>query len=200
MALILVYEPTDDVVTLAEVKEHLRIDTNDHDAVLRSYLRAARQLLDGVEGWLGRALAPQTYDLKLSGFPRCIRLPLPPLIEVISITYLDSNGDSQTLSTSVYTVVNQGYDVSYIEETINQNWPTTYDVAQAVTVRYRCGYVDGGSPEDVIVPEPIKEAIKLMVGHWYENREQTSMSRAAMRDIPLGADEVLSTYKVWSFA
>ena len=100
-------------VSLAELKAEARLDGEDStdDARLAGCLRAAVDRLDGAEGLLGKALITQTWELLLPSFP-ChggrIDLPLPPLQEVISVTYTDPAGDEQTLATDRYQVVGIG--------------------------------------------------------------------------------------------
>jgi hypothetical protein len=75
----------------------------------------------------------------LDYFQDCVELKNFPLIDITQIQYVDSAGDTQTLSTDVYTVDADStpgrFYLSY-----NQSWPTTRSTPKAVTVSYRAGY------------------------------------------------------------
>jgi uncharacterized phiE125 gp8 family phage protein len=153
--------PTVNPVTLAETKAHLRVDGSDDDTRIAAIIAAATQHFDGWDGTLGRALVTQTWDLKLDFFPRRVWLPLPPLQSVTSVTYQDLDGATQTLASSAYRVVNQGNDQSFLEEEEDEDWPSTNDERDAVTVRFVAGYASE-------VPQPIKHAILFRVQALYD--------------------------------
>jgi len=95
-----------------------------------------------------------------------IDVPVPPLQSVSSITYLDNNGDSQTLAASKYDV-DASSEPGRIAPAFGETWPDTRDVNNAVTVTFIAGYTTAA-----LVPDTIKHAIKMITGHWYENREE----------------------------
>ena len=156
-------EPTSEPVTLTEAKAHCRIDTTADDTLVSSLITAARLWC---ESRLGQQIMPATYRCKIDAFTsHVVELPYPPLTAVSSITYVDSSGSTQTLSSAMYTTDTDskpGRVFSVYAET----WPTTRDQLQAITITYTAGYAS-----ESVVPQPIKQAILLLVGHWYENRE-----------------------------
>lgn len=176
----LVTPPPAEAVTLDEQKAHMRVDHADDDALIEALISAARQHVDGADGWLGRALVQQTWDMNMNGFPLLasegrIVLPLAPLISVDEITYRDPDGGTQALAPAAYQVVDGGSQRSFIALEPNQAWPGTDDRYDAVTVRFTAGYAPSGdSPPDYAanVPFPIKAALMIMVADMYENREQ----------------------------
>lgn len=199
MALELVTAPSGSIVAMSDIYDPLRVDLLDSpaepvDATLITALRdAAEAYLDGHAGIMGRALLTQTWDLKLHYLPAVITLPLPPLQSVTSITYLDTEGASQTLAASVYQVVDNGNSPSQIVEAYNQDYPSTRDQAQAVTVRFVAGY---GAAADV--PDPIKVAIKLLVSQWYDRRESVVVGKT-VAELPFAVKALLGPYRVHSF-
>jgi uncharacterized phiE125 gp8 family phage protein len=60
----------------------------------------------------------------------------------------------------------------------------------AVEIQYVAGYGSAATS----VPEGIRQAILLAVGHWYENREQSTAK--AMQELPLGARHLLAAYDI----
>lgn len=174
----LITPPAVEPISLAEARMHLKLtatgspETHPEDALVRSLITAVRLHLDGQAGRLGRCLVPQTWEYQLDTFPRNeIRLPLPPLIGVLSIKYDDPDAVEQTISASDYTV--DGDDAmgpAWIIPLASVGWPTTLVSVNTVRIRFTAGY-PGGSPEDGSgVPEPIRQAMLLMLGHLYEHR------------------------------
>ena len=161
-------QPTEEPVTLADMKTHLRVDNNNDDALIVGLIAAAREWCEGIQG---RAYFTQTMTVSLDSFVDCLDMPRPPLQSISSITYVDSNGDTQTLSSTYYTVDTRS-EPGRVYLAYDQTWPTHRDVRHAITITAVCGY-------DSIdkVPDRIKAAIKLLAAHWYENREAvTSIS------------------------
>ncbi|MEM6847594.1 MAG: head-tail connector protein, partial [Pseudomonadota bacterium] len=108
MALILTSGPAVLPLTLAEAKDHLRVAHSDEDTLITRLIETATQHVDGLDGILGRACITQTWTLTLDAFPSVIILPLPPCQSVAAITYIDTNGASQTLAVSRYQVTGIG--------------------------------------------------------------------------------------------
>lgn len=157
--------PATEPVTLAEAKSHLRVDVTDDDTLITELIKAARQI---VESNTGRSLITQTWRLTLDAFPRnneAIQLEKPPLVSVQSVTYVDTNGTTQTLATSDYIV-----DTSHIQGEValayDKTWPETRPQRNAVLVNYTAGYGAASA-----VPEVLKAAIKLRLGDLFANRE-----------------------------
>ncbi len=194
MSLKLITAPTVEPITLQETKDHLRVDGTTDDALISALILAARQHLDGRDGWLGRALMAQTWDYTLDEFPPgdFIRLPLAPVQSVTSISYTDTDGASQTFSSASYALgadldwqprVNLGYGLT---------WASTRGVPDAVTVRFVAGYANANA-----VPAPIKAALLLTVGHLYENREAIAETGrgVTLTELPMGVDSLLFPYR-----
>lgn len=193
MALVLVTGPTQEPLTLEEAKLHLRVDHTDDDAYIAMLIITARNM---VENHTGRALLTQTWDYTLSDFPRrgFITLPLAPLQSVTSITYYDTAGAGTVYGTSNYQVdaygapgrVALGYGLS---------WPsTTLRTANGVVIRFVAGYASTGA-----VPQDIKHAMLLIIGHFYENREDTTTASVGNKAIERGVDALLTPYWVKGF-
>lgn len=173
--------PTAEPVTLAEAKAHCRIDMTADDTLVGSLIVAAREW---VESRLGQQLMPATWRLKLDCFPAWeMELPRPPLTAVSSIGYVDSAGSTQTLSSTLYRVDTDSLP-SRVTPAYGQVWPATRGQTHDVTVTYTAGYASASA-----VPQTIKQAILLLVSHWYENREASGETK--LQDIPLGVESLL---------
>ena len=173
-------KPTADVVTMTEAHAQLRVDTfgsppvSPEDTKIASLLTAIVESLDAGTGWLGRALAPQTWKLGLCDFPATswvpIRLPFPPFIEVVSVEYTQTDGTLVTLvqDTDFRVLVADGQAV--LVPPYNGAWPTdARDDYDSVRITFRCGYVEG-SPEVAAVPEQIKNYILASLTDQFDSR------------------------------
>lgn len=197
-----IIEPTLEPLTLAEVKEHLRVDHDDEDNVIAIYIRAAREFLEGPLGFLGRALVTQSWRLTLDSFPTtitdaAIRIPLPPLQSITQIAYDDSAGVEQIIDAADYYVDNQS-EPGWVVPSGSLAWPTPIDAINSVRVDFVCGYLgtSNDSPSVVLanIPFNIKAGMLLMIGNMYENREDNVVGVISTR-LPNGAEYLLRRHK-----
>lgn len=133
------------------------------DELIAGYIVAAREY---VEQYLARPLITQTWRYTLDTFPpdsvNYIEIPRSPLISVSSITYVDDDGNTQTLATSVYSV-DADSKPGAVRLKYDQEWPDTRDQPNAVTINFTAGY--GAAPANV--PASTKQAMKLLIGLWH---------------------------------
>jgi uncharacterized phiE125 gp8 family phage protein len=186
--------PASDPLSLAEARAHLRITSTAEDGLLAGYILAAREF---VENATHRKLITQTLDYTLDdGWPCVIargyyrsriELPVQPVASVSSITYVDSGGSSQTLAADQYVVRTDG-PVPFIEPAYGVSWPSVRCQSAAITVRFIAG-------TDVAeVPNPLMQAMRLLVAHANENREAIASS-GVFTEVPLGVEAFLSPYR-----
>lgn len=178
--------PLTDPVTLAEAKAQCRVDHTDDDTMLALLISAATAHLDGYTGTLGRALVTQTWRQDFPCFSAIMRIPLRPVASITSVTYYDADNAEQTLVNTVYGLFADGLG-AYVSPLPDQTYPSTYGRRDAVSVTYVAGVAD------TAVPTPIKQAILLMVGHWYANRE--AVSEGSMSEVPMAVDALLRPYR-----
>lgn len=172
MNLYLITAPTEDVISLEEAKAQLRETATNHDDMIAALIDAAVSQIDPAGGgWLGRALRPQTWELRGDGFPwYSIELPYPPLISVDSVKYDDGDGVEQTLIEGVgFRVIGLGgRNRAEIAPIYNGYWPSSVRCdSESVRIRFTAGYPisSGDSPSVDALPQPIKQAVLLMVKH-----------------------------------
>lgn len=172
--------PTAALVTLAQVKAHLRLDgINDFDALLTDHLASAIGELDGYAGTLGRALAEQTWILYLDGFPRsAIGLPLPPLLGVDSIVYVDADGAEQTLATDQYQVL--AGERAEVRPAHGLSWPSARVAPRAVAITFRCGWAapEGDEPWPSKL-QPVISAVLLKVEELFSGADPIRQANIA---------------------
>lgn len=172
-------------LSLDEAKAHLNIDHSDDDVLVLALIDAAVSHLDGYSGIMGRALLTQTWKINAKCFESCMRLPVGNLLSVTSVKYYDASNVQQTLASTVYGAYS---DTSgpYIALKYNQSWPSVYTREDAVEITWTAGY----GPAATDIPPAIVHAIRMMIGHWYANRETTS--EVVTTEIPFAATALLS--------
>jgi uncharacterized phiE125 gp8 family phage protein len=194
MALSLVTPVTAEPLTLDEAKAQCKVEVTTDDDLFLGLIAAARQFC---EAFTHRALPPQTWDLGLcGGFPcGAIEVPRPPVTAIVSVTYVDGNGITQTLTptTQYVTILPAGPMAmpARIMPAYGVAWPTTRCIDNAVTVRFTAGYTSDTNP----TPDAMKLAMKMLIGHWYANREAVVLSGLS-QTVSLAAESLLWPYKV----
>ena len=169
---VLIEPPLEEVISLQDCKTALGISTSDQDLLLQNAIWAAVDNLDAANGSMNRALREQTWELQLRSFndrrsgvrpfnnPMAIPLPYPPLLQVISVKYLDVNGTDQTLAAGTgYRVLGLGAPLERqaIAPPFQGAWPVTRVDDASVRIRFNCGY-----DEDInVMPRQLKSAVCL---------------------------------------
>ena len=217
LALVQTAAPSEEPVSLAEIKHHVKQDLTDDDGLLEGLGMTARVW---IENYTQRQLLLAQWRLSLDRFPRFegtaghntdyefppfwpslvywaygpIRLPRPPLYSVDSITYDDIYGVSQTLDPSQYRIDMDG-EPARVHPAYGLFWPAIRPQSNSVRVTYR-----SGSQWAAGVPRPIKLAILLLVGHWYVHREEVAEGNVQTDSIPMGVKDLVSPYVCqWEF-
>jgi uncharacterized phiE125 gp8 family phage protein len=191
MSLVIDTEPAVEPVDLAEAKEHLRVDEPDDDSLITNLIVAARKYAEIVTS---RALIDQVWLYTLDAFPAGeIHLPRPPLQDVTTFRYRLESGTWSSLVEGTDYVVDTSSEPGRVVLAPNATWPTdTLYPGGAVELEYPCGYGAAGTD----VPGPIRQAMLLMIGHWYENRESVVVGQST-NIVPLSCDALLWPYRIW---
>jgi uncharacterized phiE125 gp8 family phage protein len=209
VALTLVTGATDEPIRLDEAKLHVRrTDIEDDDEYFDTFLIPAVRAR--AEQQTGRQLLTATWDWVLDRFPcdatEALIVPKAPLQHVSSISYIDSDGATQTWSSSNYlvdapgavTVATDVYKVlgttvtrGRITPAYGLTWPTTRSQMNAVTIRFLAGY---GTASDV--PYQLKRAMLLDLGTLFENREDMVVGQGyVISPFPYGAESIYRAFK-----
>lgn len=168
MKTVLVTGPTKKPLDIMNVKDQLRIDYDDDSE--ETYLeRLIATATERVENLCGRKLITQTWKAYYDDWPFEDRFEIPfgQLQSITHLKYTDTDDSTSTWSTTNYKVDTYD-DPGHLVLGYNKSWPTvTLQVANPIEIQFVCGY--GDDEEDV--PEQLRHAMKLLVTHWYENRE-----------------------------
>lgn len=186
--------PTQEPVSLEQAKLQCRVSISEDDTLILGYISAAREHLEtvtrkqfltatwvmGLEdfpcGWSSRYVGSYRHG----GWQSYIELPRSPLQQVLTpdplpaVTYTDSNGDAQTLSSDVYGI-DTLHEPGRLYLKSGQSWPSTYNVPNAVQVTFKAGWT---TPDRV--PATLRQVILLLVASMYENREATAEKALSM--------------------
>ena len=189
MTITVVEAPAAEPVDLDDLKAHLGVTIDDDDALIATKIRAARIRLERLAGI---AMVEQTLLLTLDGFPAgYFPLPRPPLVEVVSITYVDPLLATQALPAEAFIVRGVGA-TGYLAPV--GRWPRTDLLPGAVEIIFKAGY--GTTAESV--PEPLREAVRQLAAHLYENREPVAVGNI-VNELPHGIEDLIADYRVWGF-
>lgn len=176
-------------LSVADAKRQLRIDSDDTslDEHVSQLVAAAHR---HVENALGFPIMRQTRRTSLYGFP-CGLLWLGGGVNltVVSVKYYDTDGVQQTMTGSEY-IVDAVSRPAYVMAAPLKTWPVAQTRPGAVEVEWQAGWVN---PSDV--PEDILHAMKLLIGHWDQNREAVVVGSISTA-IDMAVDALLFPHRV----
>lgn len=155
--------PALEPVSVAEAKAHLRIDGEDDDAYLTAAIVSARV---HVEALTRRMLIEQSWRVYFDSWPRkrIVTISVAPLIGVETVTVYDADGEPVVVDPDDYVA-----DTIACPGRLILLSPVPATVGRAVNgieIDVTAGY--GASSVDV--PSPLRQAIMMLVAHWYEHR------------------------------
>jgi uncharacterized phiE125 gp8 family phage protein len=162
-------------VSLTAAKAHLRVSSNAHDTLIQTYLTAARRRC---EAYTNRVLINGSFVLTFDGAFPCDAIVFPvgvANVANVSISYIDTEGESQTLEANTVTVAQRSDDFPLIVP--NTSFPSTRYQPNAVTVAFDSG--------DQSVDFMLKAGILLFTSHLYHNRESVIVGTIAA-ELPQG--------------
>ncbi len=170
MALLLTSGPALEPVSLIEAKAHLRIDHGDEDDLISSLITAARIHL---EARLGLAFVSQQWLLVLDEWPRGaeLSLPLSPVQSIDGLSLYDEEGGASLIAPEFYALdalsqparlIWRGHAVRPVP---GRSW-------NGIEISLTAGF--GAAADDV--PQPLRQAVLLLVAHWYEHRQPVGLA------------------------
>ena len=163
------------------------------DDLLNSLIESARQY---AEDYQRRAYVTQTWELWLDAFPaqNYIKLPLPPLQSITSVKYYDTSDTEATFSSDDY-FTDIKSEPGWAVLNTGESWPsTTLRPANGVCVEFVAGYGIASA-----VPKKVKQAMLLLIGAWYEQREAITTTGLNINVVPLAVEALLWQDRVFGF-
>jgi uncharacterized phiE125 gp8 family phage protein len=153
------------------------------------FLELIQSAREHAEAHTGARLIPAAVEMTFRCFGDLQRLTQAPVQSVTAIEYLDIDGNLQTLGTDVYEFVNVSADVlrPRIRLAFNQTWPAVRRAEDAVRVSATVGYT--------VVPKPIIRAMLLLIGQWYDNRQDYVIERGVFAQLPNTVASLLANFR-----
>ncbi|MEM7301914.1 MAG: head-tail connector protein [Pseudomonadota bacterium] len=187
---VLITAPDSPIVNLGDLKAWCRADYADDDSLLTALEVAAVSRMDGWSGILGRCLLTQTWRVDRAGWPsdRAQELPFPD-VGSVTVKYFDTDNVEQVVSSSNYELL-EGVSGGFIRFLPTFDSPAiNSDRSDAVRIEVTAGYGDASA-----VPAPLVTAIKMLVAHWYENREAVVVGSAST-EVPMTVAALIAPYR-----
>lgn len=186
MSLDLIAGPAVEPVSLADAKTHLRVDTTAEDAFIASLIITSRL---HIEAALGLALITQRWLWRLDRWPagEAAAFPLRPVLSVDAVRIHPASGAAATLAPSSFMIDGSGNPARLVPKA---PLPAPGLPANGIEIEITAGF--GATPAHV--PAPIRQALLLLVAHWYENREPV-VAGGAPAPVPTMASELLLPYR-----
>lgn len=178
--------PAAEPLSLVKAKAHLRVsvDTTHEDDGISDSIAAARAHVERVTG---TRLYTQTLTLRCDCWADLARFPTAP-IQSVTVSYVDGDGATQTLSASVYEARLYGLEPGLILA-YGQSWPTIR-VGSLITVAAVAGYgVEAAQPPDIM------HALKLIVGDLFAFRETAVDGAASALPSAANIEALLSAHR-----
>lgn len=220
MSLVLVTAPLKTPITIQQAKDQARVPHTLDDQIITEMVKGATEYLENI---MARSFIETEWDLFLDNFPgqgrlfavshinvtqaqdlsvidterntRAIRPTRSRLISVTHLKFTDPDGVLTTLVEGTDFLVDTALEPGRIVEVLTKPWPATQDIPNAVNLRFKAGY----GVEDSSVPFDIKQLLKMLVAHYYENREAW-VADGAMIEVPMAVKAILASQKVYTFA
>jgi uncharacterized phiE125 gp8 family phage protein len=188
MATFLTRPPAVEPVTLAEAKAHLRIDGAEEDGLLGRLIAAAR---GHVEGRTRRVLIEQGWRMSLDAWPPrggAVRLAPAPLISVEAVTVYDADGLPRVLDAADYTV-----DAASVPGRLKVGAAGARPARaiNGIEIDLTAGYGTDGAA----VPADLRQAVLMLVAHWFEHREAARIGAVAA-PVAMGVEMLLAPFRV----
>lgn len=185
-------------IPIADVRTQLRIEHTSEDSVIERSFGAAMEFFE--EETL-RAVTPNRYELRLDDWPcQAVILERAPVREIEAITYLPRDGGpAEELDPATYYVAARRDGLSEVR--VDGGWPHSIGLASRpgnVVVRFVAGYDSrGGTDSDPAfkLPRKYEQALILLTGHWFENREETA--ERDTKEIKVGARAIMRQARIF---
>jgi uncharacterized phiE125 gp8 family phage protein len=188
MPLVLTAGPAVEPVSLAEAKAHLRVDGAAEDTLVASLIVTSGL---HVESGIGLALVTQSWSYFLDCWPPgpVLKLPLRPVQAIDAVRLYDENAAVTTLAPETYLLDGTSAPARLVRQGAIV-WPKPGRIANGIEVAFTAGF--GAAAADV--PGPIRQAVLLLVAHWYEHRSPLEIGAAA-EPVPAMVGELLGPYR-----
>ncbi|MEL7486430.1 MAG: head-tail connector protein [Pseudomonadota bacterium] len=186
MSLTMIAPPAGEPVSLAEMKEHLRVTHADEDALIAAYAGAARQ---AVEARAGLGLMTQAWRWTLDAAPaETIVFPLSPVASVDAVRLRDEDGGETLVDPERY-AVSPGAP-GRLRATAPWTSLSSVDTPPlaGVEIDFTIGWPDAES-----VPASLSQAVRLLTADYFDHRDVAASGLT--RRLPETVDALIAPYR-----
>lgn len=208
----LITDATAEPLSLADAKLYARVDQTAEDSMIASLITAARRRIERDTGlalltqtWVAlwdrwphadnRGLATPWWDgvrempINILAQTDVIEIHKRPFACVTQIQLRSAYGDYTTVDPSIYFTERSNYEGRVIR-VLGTMWPIVVMAPSgAINVTFTCGFDAIGLP----VPDDLVTAMRILVKHWYDNRDMVTDGRFG--DTPHGYGELLAAWR-----
>lgn len=185
MTHILITPPAVEPLSLAEAKTWLRVDTTAEDDVIGALIASARLV---VESLTRRLLIAQTWRVLLDRGPADgFLLPVSPVRSILAVRVFPASGPAQTLPPDTYALEQ---DLGTGRLRFNGFCPEPGRVRDGVEIDVIAGFADTAAG----VPVPLRQAMRLLIARWYDNRGDVEAD-ADMSRTPSDVAALIAPYR-----
>jgi uncharacterized phiE125 gp8 family phage protein len=175
----------DTIITVADLKAHMRV-THTHEDTLISALRSAA--ISWVEEHCNIKLGSYTARGYLPGFYNSY-IPIGPVTAISEVKY-QTTADKDYSSDLTTLAAGNWYtdEISQPARIAFRDYPSVYEYALTpVVVTFTAGYST--------MPAPVLQAIRLLVSHLYENRQEEVAGTITAR-LKFGLEALLNPFRI----
>ncbi len=179
----------DEALPLAAFKAHLRLGTgfaqeDVQDPVLKSFLKAA---LAAIEARTGKALITRAFSWTVTRWRDAAAeaLPIAPVRAIEALEICDADGADLIVAPERYAL-----EIDAQRPKILARGGGFGSIPQGgkASIRFEAGY----GPTWSDLPDDLAQAVFLLAAHYYEYRDETSLTRGCM---PFGVQTLIERYR-----
>lgn len=172
------------ILTVADCKEHLRVDTAEEDALIGALRDASIEYVERYcEVRLGQVSGLKWRSQILPSNPlKSITLAVRPVAEVTAITWQDGDGADVSGDVADYRVSEGGE----LRPNVGGSWPS--NIGGEFEITFTAGYPANECPPQLL------QAVRLMLGHLYANREAVIVGTIS-GEAPLGVTALCTPFR-----
>ena len=169
-------------VTIDDARDHCRVTVTTDDSYLEALVAVAREK---IEYDTKRCIVESDFLGYLHKFPAGdIIIQQSPVSAISKVEYLDGGSYSE------WATAKWGKDLvgqpARLCPVNGESWPDADTALNTVKITFVAGYASAAA-----VPQRIKQAIKLLVGHWYANRQEV-VTGTQVNIVPVGYENIVS--------
>lgn len=187
MSSILLTAPSVEPVSLDEAKAFLRVEHGDDDETIAALIAGSRI---HVEAMTRRAMISQDWRIVADSWPQNGRLPVvpAPLKALNAVRVFDVSGNAHEVDGQAFVLDKAASVLAFAPWAL----PQPSRPAAGIEIDVTLGYGDAATD----VPEPLRQAIRLLVAHWYENRGLATIGSVTV--LPSTVAALIAPYRMLS--